>query len=949
MKVSRYLIYAITIFLLISTAVYGKGAAEWNIRTIDDTNLEKILPTDPSIRIGTLDNGLKFYIKKNTKPADRMVLRLALDAGSILEDEDQLGLAHFAEHMAFNGTENYEEHEIIDYLESIGMQFGPDINAHTGFDETVYKLNVSTEDKKVMETAFEILSEWAFRVSFEDEEIDKERGVIVEEWRLGRGAEARMMDEYFPVLFRGSQYAERLPIGDMDIVRNFSYDVIRRFYADWYRPDLMAVIAVGDFDPDEIETMIRKNFEKEEKRNNPRERKEYPVPDHKETLFSASTDPETANSVVQIFYKHRQQDFATYGDYRDLVIRRLLQYMFNSRLDELTREEEPPYIYAFSGNADFVRTKGLYYLAAVVDDGKIETGLDALFTEAMRIQKYGFTQTELNRAKQELMKRMETVYKERDKTESVLLATEYIRNFMADEPIPGIAFEWKFYQDYMPGITLEDIKDHYEPWLDEENRVVILTAPEKDDLDVPGEDQLRQVMTAAETRKVEQYRDVAAGDSLIDSMPIRGSVLSEDYYGETGVYEWKLSNGVTVVLKPTDFKNDEVLVTAFSPGGNSLVDDNDYISTLLAASIVQESGVGSFDRTQLEKYLAGKSVYAGPYIGELTEGFSGGASPEDLETMFQLIYLYAVGIREDEKVFTSLMSRYKGILRNQEADPGFLYQKELIKVLTNDDFRSRPLTSDSLDAADFDTALKVYQDRFRDFGDFTFVMAGAFSPEAIKPLVETYIASLPVTGRTESWLNRNPDLPEGIIKGDVKAGIEPKSRVSIVFSGMAVWSLEETFLLDAMADVLSIRLREKIREDESGTYGARVSASLERYPEEEYSVIISFGCDPERAQELIELVYEEIQTIISEPLDELYVTKVTEGLKKSYQEALERNSFWLNQLQQVYFNDLDQAIILEKEDLYDTLTPELVRETAALYLNMNNYVEYILYPEDFRE
>ncbi len=948
MNVRNRVLFFIMALFIITQGVSGKGSAEWNIKTADD-DLALSIPVDPSVRIGTLENGFTYYIKSNEKPKDRLILRLAVHAGSILEDDDQQGLAHFTEHMAFNGTEHFAKQEIVDYFETLGVQFGPDINAYTSYDETVYKLNVATDDAEVLEKAFYIMSEWAFRISFEDEEIDKERGVVLEEWRLGRGAEARMRDAYAPVLYKGSRYAERMPIGKPEIIRNAGFDTLRRFYSDWYRPDLMALVAVGDFDPDAIESFIYKYFSSEKGPENLKERVEYPVPDHAETLFAVATDPEASSTAVRVYYKHEKPPVETLDDFRDMIIRRLQRYMTNARLQEYTRKPDPPYIYGFFGNSDFNRFTTLTYLSALVPDDGIERGLATLLTEAKRMQEYGFNQSELDRAKQEFMKSVEIAYKERDKTESVSLASDYIRNFLTGSPIPGVEFEWMFVKKYLDGITLADIRDQNNRWLDGSSRVVVLTAPEKEGTHVPDEQELLTVMNQAESRSVEPYEDMVTGKSLIETLPVKGRIVKRVFYEKTGVYELKLSNGITVVLKPTSFKNDEVLLTAFSTGGTSVVEDSEYVSALFASSVIRQGGVKNFDITQLEKLLAGKSVSVSPGIGTLTEGFYARSTPGDLETMFQLLYLYATDPRKDESAYDSFMSRIKGMVKNQEADPDFYFQKTLWSLLTDNNLRARPIDTELIEEADFESAYSIYRDRFTDFDDFTFIITGAFSPESIEPFVETYLASLPATSREESWVDRNIPLPEGVIQERIYKGIEPSSTVGIVYSGKVLWSVEEDFLLDALGEVLSIRLRERVREEEGGTYDIGVSTTLSRYPEGEYRVFISFGCAPERARELADIVYEEIEKLKERPPEEIYITKVREQYRFSYRESLEENGYWLNQLRQVYFYNLDQKMILEKEKMFDTLTPDLVQETAMLYLDRGNHVELILYPEGFGE
>ncbi|MCH6560650.1 insulinase family protein, partial [candidate division KSB1 bacterium] len=610
-------------------------------------DLKKELPTDPKIRIGKLKNGLKYYIRENQKPENRAELRLAVNAGSVLEDDDQRGLAHFVEHMAFNGTKNFAKQEIVDYLESIGMQFGPDINAYTDFDETVYMLQVPTDSVEAVETAFQILEDWAHNISFEEEEIDKERGVVVEEWRLGRGAGARMRDKQFPILFKDSRYAERLPIGKKEILETAPYNSLRRFYRDWYRPDLMAVVAVGDFDKDWIEKLIKKHFRRLRALKKPRERQVFPVPNHKETLFAPASDVEATSSNISIYYKHEVPEEGTVGDYRRSLIEALYNSILNNRLNELLQNPEPPFLFGFSSQGTFIRSKSFYILGAGVKDNGIEAGLEAVLTEAIRVRRHGFTESELERQKTEMLRRFEQVYNERDKTESEQFAAEYIRNFLEGEPLPGIEYEYTLYNLLLPGIKIEEVNQLAKNLIRDENRVISVSTPEKEEIKTPTEEGILAVFDRVNRKEIKPYEDTVPDLPLVEIPPTPGKIVAQETIEKLGVTEWDLSNGVKVVLKPTDFKNDEILFTATSPGGHSLVPDKDFIAAALATAIIREGGLGNFDRIALQKKLAGKLAGVSAWISSLQEGLSGNASPKDLETLFELIYLHFTAPRKD--------------------------------------------------------------------------------------------------------------------------------------------------------------------------------------------------------------------------------------------------------------------------------------------------------------
>ena len=564
------------------------------------------LPLDPRVTVGTLDNGLRYYIRTNRRPENRAELRLVVNAGSILEQDDQQGLAHLLEHMAFNGTANFEKQELVRYLESIGMSFGPDVNAYTSFDETVYMLQVPTDDPGILSTAFRILEDWAHLVSLDGEEIDKERGVVIEEWRLGRGANARIMDQQIPVLFQGSRYAGRLPIGRVEVLETFPHEALRRFYREWYRPDLMAVIAVGDFDPAWVEGMIRERFSHIPTSQDAGPRPEYEVPGHTETLFAIATDPETTGSQVAILYKQPVEDRNSLAGHRDLLVERLTAAMLNARLFELTRVEDPPFVAGGTARGRFVRTSTFVQLAALVAEDGIQRGMEALLTEAERAARHGFVPSELERAKANLRRGLEQTFADRENQPSARFAAEYVSHFLEAQPAPGIEFELQAAQALLPTITTEEVSRVAQGWLDDRNRVVLVSSPEKPGLAVPTESELEPVFQEVLAMEIGPYEDTTPEEPLLARVPSPGPVVEEGLVPELNLTEWTLSNGVRVVLKPTDFKEDEVLVRAFSPGGYSLSSLEDHLSAANASQIVAMGGVGAFSQVDLQRKLAGR-------------------------------------------------------------------------------------------------------------------------------------------------------------------------------------------------------------------------------------------------------------------------------------------------------------------------------------------------------
>ncbi len=907
-------------------------------------DLKQPIPVDPEVTVGKFDNGLTYYIKVNKKPEKRAQFWLAVNAGSVLEDDDQQGLAHLAEHMAFNGTKNFKKQELINYLESIGMKFGPEINAYTSFDETVYMLQVPTDSVHIVEKGFQILEDWAHLVSYDEEEIDKERGVVIEEWRLGRGADMRMLDKQLPVLFKGSRYAHRLAIGKKEVIDTCKYETLKRFYKDWYRPDLMAVVAVGDFDQKWIHTLIEKHFASIPAMKKPRKREIYPVPDHKETLFAIEKDPEAANTEVAVYYKSELEPQKRLGDFRRMLMENLYNEMINNRLDELRQQADPPFLFSYSGKGQFVRSKGVYFLAALVKEDGIELGLDALLTESVRVKKFGFTQSELDRTKKSILRNLETRFKEKDKTESRIYARSCTYHFLSDYPMPGIANELELAKKLLPDIQLEEMNGLIHKWISDQNRVILVNAPEKS-VKVPTEQDLLPVFKNVEQKEILAYEDRVSEAPLVENVPEATPILNEKKIPELGVTEWTLSNGVRVVLKPTDFKNDEIRFYAFSLGGNSLASDADYMSASYSTQIIQECGIGAFNQIELNKKLTGKVVNVYPYIGTLTEGFSGNASPEDMETLFQLIYLYMTSPRIEQETFQSYITRMKGMIENRSARPETALADTFNVTLAQYHYRARPLTVMLLDEVNLEKAYKFYKDRFADASDFNFFFVGNFDIERIKPLVTTYLGGLPSLNRNEIWKDPGLNPPKGVIKKTVRKGIEAKSYVRMAFTGPFEWSTENNYKISSMIDMMRIKLRETLREDLSGTYGVSVFSSTSLFPRQDYTIQISFGCHPERVDELSQTVFNQIDSLQTYGTTEKYITKVKETQIRSYETNLKENGYWINELRSHYYTKQDPLKILGYPKLVETLSAQMLQDAAKKYFNTNNYVQVVLLPE----
>lgn len=902
-------------------------------------------PLDPAVRTGKLDNGLTYYIRRNQRPEKRAEMWLAVNAGSTLEDDDQQGLAHFCEHMAFNGTKNFRKQEIKDFLERLGMKFGPEINASTGFDETVYQLLVPTDDDAVVVKALSILEEWAHNVSFDDAEIERERGIVVEEWRQGRGAAARLRDKQFPVLFQGSRYADRLPIGRKEIIETASGDSLRRFYRDWYRPDLMAVIVVGDFDPAVLEEQVRSRFSVLKSPAAPRPRLLFPVPDHENTLVAIATDPEATETGVSVYLKVPRRDRSHVGDYRRRLVEQLYLAMLNDRLDEIRRRADPPFLHAYSEVGSLVRTRDVVSQSAGVQENALARGLGALLVELARADRHGFTGSEFERAGKRMLRGYDAAYRERDKAESGRYMYEILNFFLENEPLPGIEFEMALAQRFVPTITLAELNVLARQWGGERNRVILIEGPQKALAALPTAAQVREIFRASAAGNLEPWVDRVRGEPLLAHPPQPGTIVEESTVPELGVTRWKLSNGIVVLLKPTDFKNDQVLLSAFSPGGSSLVPDADYVSAVYASQVLAEGGLGSFDQIELAKALAGKIAYAYGSIGETEESIHGGASPQDIETLFQLIYLRFTAPRADPQAVAAWKTRSKATLENRLAQPETVFADKMRIALSQGHFRRRPPSVEMLDEIDLGRAAAVWQERFGDAGDFTFAIVGAFKPEDLRGLVAIYLGGLPSAGRAETWKDVGVRPPPGIVEVEVEKGLEQKSGVRLTFTGTTTWTRESGYLLLSLGSALNLRLREVLREELGGVYDVAAGGGIARRPIERYTFGVSFGCSPQRRAELKKAVLDVIETVRNAGFSEEIVVKVREQQVRERETALKDNGFWLDGLlDAVPFGD-DPKLLLKHDELVRLVTSDSLRDTARKFLDPRRLVTGVLLPE----
>lgn len=918
-----------------------------DIKISDDLN--SFLPTDPSVKIGTLKNGLKYYIRQNAKPENRLELRLAVNVGSNQEDEDQLGLAHFTEHMAFNGTKNFKKNEIVDYLQSVGVRFGADLNAHTSFDETVYKLPIPSDDPVIVEKGFQILEDWAGALTFEHEEIDKERGVVIEEWRLRQGSGTRMLDEYLPVVFKGSRYAKRLPIGTKEILENFEYETIKKFYKDWYRPDLMAVIVVGDMPLDKIEKKVKAHFSKLKNPKQERERIEYGVPDHEGTLVKVITDKEAPNARAFVLYKDDVEERNTLNAYRESIIRNLATTILNNRLSELTQKAEPPFIGAgtYYGSM-WSRSKNAFQAYATLSETNILDGLKAMIIEAERADRHGFTTSELERAKLNMLKGYERAYNERKKTENKAYVEEYTRNFMSQEPIPGIAYEYALAKKHLPGIDVTEVTKVIKDLVTEGNRTVVITAPEKEGVVVPSNDDVLAMFKEIKDMEIEAYVEKTYDQDLIKVPPVPGSVIKTEKLDAVDVTKIELSNGIQVFMKKTDFKNDQILMTAYRPGGHSLAEDDIYQSAARADEIVDLGGIADYSAIDLGKMLAGKSLSISPVISNLSEGFNGSSTPEDLETMLQLTHLYFTSPRKDSEAFQAYIARNKAALKNIDADPNYYFRNNVSKVLSQNHLRGGGFpTEEELDQVDIDVALDFYKQRFSNAYGLTFWFIGNIEEETLVPMLMKYLGSLPSKKSEFDYIDRGVRTPEGKVSKVFNKGTEPKSSVILAFKGTTTYDRKEAYHFKSFGEILTNKLIKKLREEIGGVYGAGAGAGMGTKPYDNYSLTVRFGCAPENVDTLVEATLLEIKKIIENGVTEEDLTKIKETQKRTSEVNLKKNGYWKGQLRAFYEHGWDDyEKITDYEKSIDALSSDDIQKVAKKYLDTEDYIMLILNPEN---
>ncbi len=907
--------------------------------------LTRPLPVDTAVTIGTLPNGLRYYIRVNHKPEKRAELRLVVNAGSILETNQQLGLAHVIEHMAFEGTRHFPKNTLVSYLQSIGMQFGADLNASTGFDETVYQLTVPTDTERIVNSAFQILSDWAHGVLFDSSRVMAEREVVREEWRGDKGAEDRMMRQWLPIAFKGSRYADRLPIGTEQSIMTATPSRLRPFYDEWYRPDLMAVVAVGDFDAARIEALIKRDFSAIPNPAHEEPRPVAGIPDNAAPLVAIATDKEATASDVDVIFKMARRTTTTVGDYRRNLVGDLYLAMLNNRFDEMAQKPGAPFLDAGASRSSFyARTVEAFSLAADVKDGGIERGTAALLEEARRADQFGFLPDELERAKANLLRGYERAYDERDKTNSGSYVGEYVDNYLYHDPIPGIGWEYDAVKSLLPGITLAEVNAIGRSWFTPDNRVVIAEAPEKPGVEVPTRERLLAVMDSAAKLTLTPYTETVAGGPLLAPITTVGRVVAEQAVPAVNVTEWTLSNGARVVVKPTDFKADEILLSAYANGGTSLAPDSEYMSAALASQIAGLSGLGQFSRVDLGKKLSGKVAGVSAAIGGTEQTISGHASPKDLETLFQLIHLEFTGARLDTAAFEAFRNQVEPYLANRGASPDEVFSDTVQVTMGQHDFRSRPITPATFAEVDPHRALDFFKARFAGASGFTFVFVGNVNLDTLKALSERYLATIPA-GHPETWKNVEKGPPTGVVERVVHKGVEPKANTMLFFTGPLDYAPQNRFDLRALAELLQMQVIETLREKLGGTYSPSVNAGTDFAPRQEYTMQVGFSSAPANVDTLVATTMELIETLQRQGPSAADVEKVKEQLLREHQVEVKQNAFWAGNIAARLRAGEDIAGLGDPYTAMITaLTAAELQAAAKTYLKTGNYARFELLP-----
>ncbi|MBO6117869.1 MAG: insulinase family protein [Bacteroidales bacterium] len=942
-------ILAISLCLLLSTAGFSQSG-----KSSSKVDLSQEMKLESTVRYGKLDNGMTYYVKSNKKPENRAEFYLAVNAGSVLEEEDQLGLAHFTEHMGFNGTLQFPGNDLTDALQKEGITFGRDDNAYTSFDQTVYQLTLPTDKPELFNLGLKVLGGWASGMLMTDSQIDDERGVIIEEWRLGQGASDRMRQKTWPIILKGSKYADRLPIGTVENLKNFKYSSIRNFYKKWYRPDNQAVIVVGDFDADEMVQKIKDYFSMTAKPDTPLVRPEESIPDNKEPLIAVATDKEATSSSILVLYKQPVSPMKTVGDFRnkELMVN-IYETMLANRFNELSQKKGCPFVGAQSGflPSFIARNVGGYVAMGNAKDGKILETLKVLMEENQRVLQHGFLSTEFERAKESVLEQYERASKEANKTNSSTFAAQYVDNFLEGTPAVGARQEYRWAKALIDGVTLDEVNALAKNWITKDNIIAYVTMPERKDLKVPTTDQIKKIILDAENMKTKPYVDTYKEVPFFAENVKAGKVEKEVKNDEFGFTEWTMSNGAKVILKPSTFKDNEILMQSWSNGGSSLYPDDILFNVQLAATIIDGCGIGQMDHNQLSKFQQKHSFGTTPYISDLREGINGNCTPKDFELLLQYTYMYFTSPRKDKEVLDVRIENLRSQLKQIQNSPEVAFQLQLNKSMYPNDKRSITIpTEKQINSLNIDKMYKIFRERFNNASDFTFEFVGNFDINEVKPLIEKYIGGLPSTGKTEQWKDVSPKFAKGVVDDAVYKGTDDKATLVLIMNKDFVNDAKEKRTVDIMGEILQIKVTEKIREELGATYSPYLGVDYSLEPTPEFTMTAYYTCAPDNVAKVEDATWEILDDMINNGTDEVNLAKAKEQLiKRRESQYSSSNNFWASVIQQSYIHNIKIANMEEFKDLVNSITADEVKAIAAKYLKHNEYVKVQLLPETLKK
>ena len=906
------------------------------------------LPVDKNVRIGQLDNGLTYYIRHNKLPENRAEFYIAQKVGSILEEPQQRGLAHFLEHMAFNGTKNFPGDDkglgVIPWCETVGIKFGTNLNAYTSIDETVYNISNAPIDRTgVLDSCLLILHDWSNYILLKDDEIDKERGVIREEWRSRNSGMLRVYTDLLPTIYQGDKYADCMPIGSIDVINNFPYKDIRDYYHKWYRPDLQGIVIVGDIDVDTVEAKLKAVFADVQKPVNPAERTYYPVTDNKEPIVAIGTDKEVDDPSIEIYFKQDatpDSEKNNVGYLASQYMTSMISSMLNARLSELVQSANPPFTRASSYYSDFfvAKTKEAFALSASSKADGIETALKTLLQETERARRFGFTESEYARARANYLQSLESAYNEREKTKHGSYVREYVQNFLNGEPIPGIEAEYAMMNQLAPNIPLQAMNMVMQQLVPDSNQVVIIAGPAKEGLKYPTKEEVINLLKGMKDLDLQAYVDKVSDEPLMKEAPKGGKIISEkegDIYGSTKLV---LSNGVTVYVKKTDFKADEIRMKGTSLGGKSIFPDKDALNFAVMDNVIAVGGLGNFSQVDLTKVLAGKKVSVNAGLGATTENVFGACSPKDFETMMQLTYLTFTAPRKDAEAFESFKNRMKAQLESAQANPLSSINDSLQKAMYNNHPRVVMMKPEMVDQIDYDRILEMYNDRFKDASDFTFYFVGNIDLETAKPLIAEYLGALPAINRKETFKDTKMSIRKGVYKNEyAKEQQTPTATIVFLYSGKAPYTLKNDILLSFATQVLDMVYTEEVREKEGGTYGVNCFGDLQKYPKEQLLLQIVFQTDPAKKDKLAGIVVDELKKLAAEGPSDVHLQKVKEYMLKKYADNQKENGYWMNNLNDYFYYGMDMTE--GYTDIVNSITAKDIQKFVSDLLKQGNEIE----------